>query len=420
MRDSATPPSETCSESPESALLRIYGHTRFRRYQRPIVDAMLRLRDVLAVLPTGAGKSICFQLPALMAPGTTLVVSPLISLMQDQVDALRARGLPAAELTSATPPVVRGRTLRILAAGDLRLLYVSPEMLDGHQFQTVWAGRRPTWLVVDEAHCISEWGHDFRPAYRRIADFSERFGHPPIAAFTATATPDTRADVERCMRLRDPFRVIASVDRPNIRWTAFRTRSAAEAIGRVGFSVRRVLRSHRTGAAIVYVPTRSGAAHAAEALCRLGVRAAYYHAGMESDARRGVQDRFLGGRLRVVCATSAFGMGIDHPHIRLVCHCGVPGALESYVQEAGRAGRDGEPAHAMLLATPRDRAIQSRLIRDGGPRIPEVRRRARARLRAMMGYVSTRRCRRAYIARYFGEPAPRCAGCDRCGTVGQP
>ncbi|MGB5302369.1 MAG: DEAD/DEAH box helicase, partial [Gemmatimonadota bacterium] len=177
---------------------------------------MLRRRDVLAILPTGAGKSICFQLPALMTAGTTLVVSPLISLMQDQVDALRGKGLPAAELTSATPPDVRARTLRSLAASDLRLLYVSPEMLGGHRFQTAWGDRRPTWLVVDEAHCISEWGHDFRPAYRRIGDFSARLGHPPIAAFTATATPDTRADTERCLRLRDPFRVVASVDRPNI------------------------------------------------------------------------------------------------------------------------------------------------------------------------------------------------------------
>ncbi|MGB5527667.1 MAG: RecQ family ATP-dependent DNA helicase [Gemmatimonadota bacterium] len=420
MRAQATGAPDPCVESPEAALLRIYGHPRFRRYQRPIVEAMLRRRDVLAILPTGAGKSICFQLPALMTAGTTLVVSPLISLMQDQVDTLKGRGLPAAELTSATTPDVRGRTLRSLAAGELRLLYVSPEMLGGHRFQTEWAGRRPTWLVVDEAHCISEWGHDFRPAYRRIGDFSARLGHPPIAAFTATATPATRADTERCLRLRDPFRVVAAVDRPNIQWIAARTRSVAEAIDRVGVAVRSVLRSHRTGAVIVYVPTRSGAAHTAEALCRLGVRAVYYHAGMEGDARRGVQERFLGGRLRVVCATSAFGMGIDHPHIRLVCHCGMPGALESYVQEAGRAGRDGAPAHAMLLATPRDRAIQATLMREGGHRTSESRRRSKARLQAMMGYVSTRGCRRAYIARYFGELAPRCAGCDRCRTAGQP
>jgi len=381
---------------------------------------MLRQRDVLAVLPTGAGKSICFQLPALMTPGITLVISPLISLMQDQVDALRRRGLPAADLTSVTPPDARRRAVDAIVSGELRLLYVSPERLASPWFREMWRDRRPARLVVDEAHCISEWGHDFRPTYRRIGEFACRLGSPPIAAFTATATPATRMDTARCLRLRDPFRVIASVDRPNIRWMANRTRSMGEAVGRAGEAVRKVLRSHRTGAAIVYVPTRAGAAHAAEAMCRLGVRAGYYHAGLESHVRRVVQEQFLGGDMRVVCATSAFGMGIDHPHIRLVCHCGMPGALESYVQEAGRAGRDGEAAHARLLVTPRDREVQATLIRARGAHSPEAKHRSRARLAAMMGYVATRRCRRAYIARYFGEPEPRCSGCDRCRTAGQP
>jgi ATP-dependent DNA helicase RecQ len=407
-------------EPVERALRRLYGHSGFRRFQRPIVDAMLRRRDVLAVLPTGSGKSICFQLPALMTPGVTLVVSPLISLMQDQVSALRRKGLPAAELTSATPPDDTRRVLDSLSAGELRLLYLSPEMLGARQFRSRWADERPEWLVVDEAHCISEWGHDFRPAYRKIGEFASLVGRPPIAAFTATATANTRADTEVSLRLRDPFRVTASVNRPNIRWLAVRARSGAEASGRVGSVVRSVLRSHRRGAAIVYVPTRSGAAHAAEALCRLGVRAAYYHAGMEGEARRTVQERFLGGDLQVVCATSAFGMGIDHPRVRLVCHRGIPGALESYVQEAGRAGRDGGPAHAVLVTAPRDRAIQATLVGAAGHRTATARRRANDRLRAMKGYVATRLCRRAYIARYFGEPAPRCSGCDRCGTAGQP
>lgn len=411
---------ETHAESPESALFRLYGHTRFRRLQRPIVGAMLDGRDVLAVLPTGAGKSICFQLPALITPGITLVISPLISLMQDQVSALRRRGLLAAELTSATPPEDRRRALDALAAGRLRLLYVSPEALASPRFLEVWHDRRPVRLVVDEAHCISEWGHDFRPAYRRIGEAARRFGRPPVAAFTATATPSTRADTEVCLQLRDPFRAIASVDRPNIRWAATRTRSLGDAVGRAGDAVRRVLRSDRTGAAIVYVPTRAGAAHAAEALCRLGVRAGYYHAGLEDRVRNAVQERFLGGEMRVVCATSAFGMGIDHPHIRLVCHCGMPGALESYVQEAGRAGRDGVSAQATLLVTPRDREIQANLLRAAVGQSRAAKQRSRERLAAMSSYVATRRCRRAYIARYFGEPAPRCSGCDRCATAGQP
>lgn len=420
MDENSNPRDTPGAESPERALARLFGYPRFRPLQKPIVDAMLSRRDVLAVLPTGAGKSICFQLPALMRGSTTLVVSPLISLMQDQVDSLRRRGFCAAELTSATPRGDRERTLADLTAGKLRLLYVSPEMLGGRRFRDLWGDRRPSRIVVDEAHCISEWGHDFRPAYRTIGTLAARLGRPPIAAFTATATPATRADTSRCLALRDPFRVVAPVDRPNIFWLARRTRSVAHAIGQAGDAVRAALRAPGGGAAIVYAPTRAGAVHVAEALCRLGARAAYYHAGLEGAARRAVQGRFLAGELSVVCATSAFGMGIDHPRIRLVCHCGMPGALESYVQEAGRAGRDGEASHALLLATPRDRQIHAKLIRAGTGHGREVRQRARARLAAMMRYVVTRRCRRAYIARYFGEPVPPCAGCDRCRSRRQP
>jgi ATP-dependent DNA helicase RecQ len=377
---------------------------------------MLAGRDVLAVLPTGAGKSICFQLPALMTPGVTLVVSPLISLMRDQVASLRGRNLPAAELSYGIGARERRETGKALSEGRLRLLYASPEMLEGARFRSLWSERPPIRIVVDEAHCISEWGHDFRPSYRRIVAFAERVGRPPIAAFTATATPRTRRDIEACLRMRSPFRVLGSVDRPNIHWSALRSRSRLDALDRIGVAVRRALRIERAGAALVYVPTRSGAAHVAESLRRRGLLTGYYHAGLEGPARRAVQERFLSGELRVVCATSAFGMGIDHPHIRLVCHCGAPGALESYVQEAGRAGRDGRPAAARLFVTPRDRAIQKALIRAGSSGSRGSRRRSRDRLRRMHGYVATPRCRRAYIAEYFGERAPRCAGCDRCSA----
>ena len=414
---SAVPHGE--SEAPEAALLRLYGHSRFRRLQRPIVLAMLADRDVIAVLPTGAGKSICFQLPALMRPDLTLVVSPLISLMQDQVAGLRLRGLAAADLSSATPVAARRRAVDALASREIRLLYASPEMLSSPGFRSLCKSSPPGRIVVDEAHCISEWGHDFRPSYRRIGDFARAVGRPPLAAFTATATPATRSDVEDCLGLRSPLRVVASVDRPNLHWVAARVRSLPEAIDRAGTAVLESLRSRPGTGAIVYAPTRRTAAHAAEALRRLGIRASYYHAGLDADGRRHVQDRFLAGDLSVVCATSAFGMGIDHPRIRLVCHCGMPGALESYVQEAGRAGRDGERAVALLLATPRDRRIHALLARGSG-RGPAHRRRARARLRAMMGYVSTSGCRRSYISSYFGERPPACSGCDRCYATGQP
>ena len=406
------------SEAPEAALHRLYGYSRFRRLQRPIVSAMLADRDVIAVLPTGAGKSICFQLPALMREDLTLVVSPLISLMQDQVAGLRHRGLAAAELSSATPVADRSRAEDALAARELRLLYASPEMLASPRFRSLCASSRPGRIVVDEAHCISEWGHDFRPSYRRIGEFARAVGRPPLAAFTATATPATRSDVEACLGLRRPLRVVASVDRPNLHWSAARVRGLREAIDRAGAEVLTSLRSRPGSGAILYAPTRRTAAQAAEALCRLGVRASYYHAGMDPDGRRHVQDRFLAGDLAVVCATSAFGMGIDHPRIRLVCHCGMPGALESYVQEAGRAGRDGERAAALLLATPRDRRIHALLAR-GVDRGSSNLRRARARLRAMIGYVDTSGCRRSYISSYFGERPPACSGCDRCDGAGQ-
>ncbi len=472
-----TDTSSTSGEALEAALERVFGYGSFRRLQRPLVEATLAGRDVLAVLPTGAGKSVCFQLPALLSTGVTLVVSPLISLMQDQVEVLRRRGVPAASLSSATAPEGRLATLRNLSDGSLRLLYVSPERLATPSFRALWR-TPPIRLVVDEAHCISEWGHDFRPSYRHIADFASLVGNPPIAAFTATATPVTRADIEICLSLRRPFRVIASVDRPNVRWDVRRPRSPVEALDRASDAVRSALRSDPRGSVIVYVPTRARAALVAETLRRLGIRAGYYHAGLHTDVRCRVQRRFLDGDLRVVCATSAFGMGIDHPRIRLVCHYGMPGALESYVQEAGRAGRDGRASRALLLYVPGDREIHATLIRAQWPRLHSVlrawramsrpaaarteqppeaalrilrqhgclvpseggtlvparaprphdlyrtlrsgRRRSRIRLAAMRGYVAASGCRREYVALYFGEHAPPCSGCDRCASAGQP
>ncbi len=387
----------------------VFGHSEFRHVQQPVVRAVLGGRDLLAILPTGSGKSACFQIPALLDSRLTVVVSPLISLMEDQVTGLIRHGVPAASLTSGTSPAGRRLTLDRVHAGDLRLLYVSPEGLQstvGAALRTVPLAR----VVVDEAHCVSEWGHDFRPDYRRIVEFFRARGgtvRPPVAALTATATPVTRADITAVLELRDPVLVCRPVDRPNLRWHAVRTRRLRDSVERAVAHVRAC-----RGATIVYVSTRNRADRLAAAFRRRGTRCASYHAGLPGPDRTLVQRRFLDGELRVVCATNAFGMGIDHSSVRLVCHVGLPSSLEGYVQEAGRAGRDGAVADCRLYACPEDRRIQLALIRAG--RRGENRRRARTRLAAMEGYVRARGCRRIAIARYFGDPVPACDGCDGC------
>lgn len=345
-----------------AALRRHWGHPDFRPAQQPVVEAMLAGRDVLAVLPTGGGKSVCFQVPALLAAGLTLVVSPLISLMEDQVAAAGRRGIKAAALTSATPPGARAGAEEALAAGRLKLLYASPERLSVPAFRSALARANVCRIAVDEAHCISEWGHDFRPSYRRIAEARRALGDPPVAAFTATATPRTRADIEASLALREAVRLVHPVDRPNLRWAADRAISLEAGARRVLAAVR-----GSPGAAIVYVATRGRTVRSAVALRRLGLAAAPYHAGMDPQARREVQEAFLDERLRVVCATSAFGMGIDHPCVRLVAHLGLPGSLEAYVQEAGRAGRDGEPARCLLVGCPGDLRLQKAFVLRAWP-----------------------------------------------------
>jgi len=411
-------------------LIRHFGYAEFRPAQRRVVQSVLAGRDTLAVLPTGGGKSICFQVPALVLDGLTVVVSPLLSLMQDQVEAARARG------------------------GGVRVLYASPERLDRLAGLLRDLGVRVALLAVDEAHCISEWGHDFRPSYRLLLAARVRLGRPPVVALTGSATPEVRADILRSLWLgrgRSPDVHLHSFDRPNLRLGAVRVRSIQER-----WEALLAALGPRGGTAIVYAPTRRVTEGLAQSLHYAGYRTGAYHAGLGREQREELLRRFLAGEVQVVTATSAFGMGIDKPDVRTVVHWMMPPTPEAYYQEAGRAGRDGNPARCLLLYKPGDAALHrqqldvtfpperaverawsdpavlSRLpsnvresverlraeLRPGqgsGPcwrPIRARRRRALDRIAAMERYATTAGCRRAALLRYFGERLDQCAGCD--------
>jgi len=370
-----------------------FGHARFRVHQLKVLGPLLAGRSVLAVLPTGAGKSLCFQVPALLANGLTLVVSPLISLMQDQVATLRRHGIAAAFLNSQLDAEQRRRVEHATVAGQVALLYCAPERLASLVHLLGAAAVPVSLLAVDEAHCIVQWGNDFRPVYRRLGAFRAALGDPPTIALTGSATPAARADILRVLRLPGAEVVVTSFDRPNLAFAVERVSTDRERFRRLRALVREV-----AGAAIVYTPTRRLTELVTRALLRAGVRAAPYHAGLTPTIRARVLRAFLGDRIGVVVATSAFGMGIDKPDVRRVIHWGPPRTLEAYYQEAGRAGRDGQPAECRLLWRRRD------LIWAGADLAPAMRR-----------YVKARRCRRRMLLEYFGERLVRCGGCDMCG-----
>jgi ATP-dependent DNA helicase RecQ len=374
-----------------------FGYPAFRPGQARAVRAALAGRSALVVLPTGGGKSLCYQIPSLVMDGLTVVVSPLISLMQDQVQAARARGIWAAALTSAVPPAERHRILRDVAGGGMKLLYVAPERLATGSLVAVLKAVRVSLLAVDEAHCVSEWGHDFRPAYRRLGYVRLALGRPPTLALTATATRVVRDDIVATLRLGVVERILGSFDRPNLFFSAVRVPDDADR--------RRRLLAHlrpRHGAAIVYVPTRSGAERWSRALIQAGIVAAPYHAGLAHAVRRNIQEEFLTDRLDCVVATSAFGMGIDKPNVRWVIHLGLSTSLEAYYQEAGRAGRDGKRARCEVLWTRGDLNLQRRIVPD------------RRKLEPLIRYLTAFACRRELLLAHFGEPVERCLGCDRC------
>jgi ATP-dependent DNA helicase RecQ len=464
--------------TPEQVLRDVFHLESFRPGQAEVVDAQMTGRDVLAVAPTGSGKSLSYWVPAILSAGLTVVVSPLIALMKDQVDRLVAHGVRAAFINSTLSSTEQRERLEIASRGEYQLLYVAPERFSRPGFTTRLAALPVTRFIVDEAHCISSWGHDFRPDYRLIGGALEACGRPPIGAFTATATPDVRKDIATNLGLREPLVVVTGFNRPNLRLESLQAKGGRD---RLELLHRRL--NPEDGRALVYTGTVKGAESTAAAISRWGFPAAPYHGRLPDASRRRIQDGFAAKELRVVVATSAFGMGVDFPDIRQVIHVGYPGSLEAYYQEAGRAGRDGRPALCLLIHSGKDRELQVYFIETAFPALREVmsvhtaymrlgvwnadlvelkalmpdpawqaldaskrlliragalrddgsvgpfdpsrldfaqldalKRHTYTKLAQMAEYAQLRTCRHAYITDYFGEASAErsCRSCDNC------
>jgi ATP-dependent DNA helicase RecQ len=389
------------------ALKRVWGYDAFRPLQREIIEASLSGRDVVAILPTGAGKSLCYQLPAVVREGLTVVVSPLIALMKDQVDQLQAAGVAATALNSSLDDGEARRRLAELEAGRTRILFVAPERLVMPEFMARLARWNVTALAVDEAHCISEWGHDFRPEYRQLAEVRRALGGVPVLALTATATPRVREDIVAQLGLQRAEVFVASFNRPNLTYRVVAKDGAAAQV--VSF-----VRARPDDAGIVYCQSRRTVEAMTAALAKAGVRAAAYHAGLDASVRAANQDAFLRDEVQVVCATVAFGMGINKPNVRFVMHADLPKNIEGYYQETGRAGRDGLPGECVLLYSRGDVAKYIGFLSEIED--ADARRAARAQLDRMAAFADTPQCRRAELLAYFGErwPDAGCGACDNC------
>ncbi len=388
-------------------LKQYFGFASFRPFQQEIIRDALAGKDVFALLPTGGGKSLCFQLPAMSRPGLTVVVSPLIALMKDQVDGLQASGVPATFLNSSLEASESRSRLRGLHQREFRLLYVAPERLMLSGFLADLQRWNLNLLAIDEAHCISEWGHDFRPEYRQLAQLRDLFPQVPMMALTATATERVRRDIVAHLKLRSPACYVASFNRPNLTYLVF---AKHKAYGQL----LELLRSRRRQSGIVYCQARKTAEMLAEKLCRDGIKARPYHAGLSPEERTKHQELFLRDEVQVICATIAFGMGINKPNVRFVIHYDLPKNIEGYYQETGRAGRDGLPSDCVLLFSAGDVAKQLRFI-DEKPD-PRERNIAQAQLHQMVHYAESASCRRSELLAYFGEkfPGETCGGCDNC------
>lgn len=403
----------TAHQAALEALTRYFGYDSFRPGQQGIVEALLAGHDVLGVMPTGAGKSVCYQIPAALSPGATLVISPLISLMRDQVDALNDLGMPAAFINTTQTPDEQAMVFAQAAAGQIKLLYVAPERLETGRFRD-FAARTPISLIaVDEAHCVSQWGQDFRSSYLGIGDFIAGLPQrPPVGAFTATATERVRRDIVGLLGLRNPAVTVTGFDRPNLYFDVVKLETKYKAAW-----VARYVADHPDESGIVYCATRKTTEALADTLNQMGHPAVAYHGGMSPDAREVAQRDFITDKVPVVVATNAFGMGIDKSNVRYVIHHNLPESIEAYYQEAGRAGRDGEPSRCTLLWNESDIVTRRRLLDNDyenerlTPEEQEIVRQSKRRLLdGMVGYCRTTDCLHRYMTRYFGQELSPNAG----------